>query len=132
MRLLPTSRWCALIIKAVTVSSRPHLQLRQAALCLDCEECFELGTAACPACGSKTWTLLVRVLTRPMCRSIKPVSASQGDSVTLLGSVREADALPRGVVESREGLRKGQRPPSTSARSEGPVALEADSDPLRV
>lgn len=48
MRLLPTSRWRALIIKAVTVSSRPHLQLRQAALCLDCEECFELGTAACP------------------------------------------------------------------------------------
>lgn len=66
MRLLDTSRWRAMIIDAVAVSSRRHLPLRQAALCLDCEECFELGTAACPVCGSETWTLLVRVLTKPV------------------------------------------------------------------
>ncbi len=72
MRLLETSRWHAMISNAARVSPRRHLPLRQAALCLDCEECFELGTAACPVCGSDTWTLLVRLLTRPMGRSMSP------------------------------------------------------------
>jgi hypothetical protein len=39
-----------------------HLPLRQFALCLDCEECFELGCPTCPACGGATWTALSRFL----------------------------------------------------------------------
>ena len=35
-----------------------HLPLQKLALCLDCDECFELGYAACPACGSSTWSPL--------------------------------------------------------------------------
>jgi hypothetical protein len=39
-----------------------HLPLRRLALCLDCEECFELGAEACPGCGSGTWTTLALFL----------------------------------------------------------------------
>jgi len=39
-----------------------HLPLRQLALCLDCDECFEISSPTCPACGSKTWTSLSRFL----------------------------------------------------------------------
>ncbi len=39
-----------------------HLPLRQLALCLDCDECFELGCPTCPACGGATWTALSRFL----------------------------------------------------------------------
>jgi len=38
-----------------------HLPLRRLALCLDCDECFEIADA-CPACGSETWTSLGRFL----------------------------------------------------------------------
>lgn len=37
-----------------------HLPLQKLALCLDCDECFELGYATCPACGSSTWSPLAR------------------------------------------------------------------------
>src|SRR5436309_15558879 len=39
-----------------------HLPLKKLALCLDCDECFELGYSACPACGSATWTPAARFL----------------------------------------------------------------------
>ncbi len=39
-----------------------HLPLRRVALCLDCEECFEIGADSCPACGSETWCSLARFL----------------------------------------------------------------------
>lgn len=39
-----------------------HLPLRRLALCLDCEECFELGAETCPACGSGTSTTLALFL----------------------------------------------------------------------
>jgi hypothetical protein len=39
-----------------------HLPLRNLALCLDCDECFDLGYADCPACGSSTWTPAARFL----------------------------------------------------------------------
>ena len=39
-----------------------HLPLKKLALCLDCDECFELGYASCPACGSGTWSPLGRFL----------------------------------------------------------------------
>ena len=43
-----------------TLRPQLHLPLKRLALCLDCEKCFELGAAACPACGSRTWTTLSR------------------------------------------------------------------------
>jgi hypothetical protein len=42
--------------------AKAHLPLRQLALCLDCDECFEIGFPTCPACGSATWTSLSRFL----------------------------------------------------------------------
>ncbi|HET8578287.1 MAG TPA: hypothetical protein VFO18_14400 [Methylomirabilota bacterium] len=39
-----------------------HLPLRKLALCLDCEECFEVGPKTCPGCGSGTWSPLARFL----------------------------------------------------------------------
>jgi hypothetical protein len=39
-----------------------HLPLRRLALCLDCDECFELGSSTCPACGSRTWSPLARFI----------------------------------------------------------------------
>jgi len=39
-----------------------HLPLRHTALCLDCETCFEIGNARCPACGSGTWASMARFL----------------------------------------------------------------------
>ena len=39
-----------------------HLPLRRLGLCLDCDECFELGCATCPACGSRTWSPLARFI----------------------------------------------------------------------
>src|SRR2546425_11059223 len=41
---------------------RVHLPLRSLALCLDCDECFEVGPETCPACGSATWTTISRFL----------------------------------------------------------------------
>jgi hypothetical protein len=38
------------------------LPLGRAALCLDCEACYSIEEPACPACGSRTWTLLARFL----------------------------------------------------------------------
>jgi hypothetical protein len=50
----------------LTRSRRPgpqlHIPLRRLAMCLDCEVCFEVGPAECPACGSETWAALGRFL----------------------------------------------------------------------
>jgi hypothetical protein len=43
-------------------SAGVHLPLRNLALCLDCDECFSLGSESCPACGSGTWTPAARFL----------------------------------------------------------------------
>jgi hypothetical protein len=40
------------------------LSLRQLALCLDCDECFDISSPTCPTCGSATWTALARFLAR--------------------------------------------------------------------
>jgi hypothetical protein len=44
------------------LAAKMHLPLRQLALCLDCDECFEISSPTCLACGSATWTLLSRFL----------------------------------------------------------------------
>jgi hypothetical protein len=53
-----------MIRRARQLAPRAHLPLRQLALCLDCDECFEIGFPTCPACGSATWTSLSRFLTQ--------------------------------------------------------------------
>lgn len=45
-----------------TLRPQLHVPLKRLALCLDCERCFELGAAACPGCGSRTWITLARFL----------------------------------------------------------------------
>ena len=44
------------------LAAKVYLPLRRLALCLDCDQCFEIGSPTCPACGSATWTLLARFL----------------------------------------------------------------------
>lgn len=44
--------------------SQFHLPLRLLALCLDCDEGFEINNRSCPACGSNTWIPLSRFLER--------------------------------------------------------------------
>jgi hypothetical protein len=39
-----------------------HWPLRKLMLCVDCEECFEIGADTCPACDSNTWVPLARFL----------------------------------------------------------------------
>lgn len=64
---------------------RVHLPLRFLAMCLDCDECFELGSETCPACGSATWTSISRFLEeasssrRPRHRVGGPPAAERGD-----------------------------------------------------
>lgn len=40
------------------------LRLQNVAVCVACEECFELGNPQCPACGSNEYTLLQHLLER--------------------------------------------------------------------
>jgi hypothetical protein len=41
-----------------------HFPLTRAALCLDCDACFELEAGPCPACGGEIWMPLARFLER--------------------------------------------------------------------
>jgi hypothetical protein len=52
------------------LAPRMHLPLRRLALCLDCDECFEIGEGTCPACGSETWTPLARFMEIAPARSL--------------------------------------------------------------
>lgn len=51
-----------MITRARKVTSGLHIPLRRAALCMDCDEVFEMGDGSCPACGSETWSTLARFL----------------------------------------------------------------------
>lgn len=75
-------------MRTQVVSGGIHLPLRNLALCLDCDECFSLGYADCPACGSRTWT--------PAARFLELVSGPQarvGDSARKPPSRRAAEDL---------------------------------------
>ena len=50
------------------LAAKVYLSLRQLALCLDCDECFEIGSPTCPACGSATSTSLARFLAQASAR----------------------------------------------------------------
>jgi hypothetical protein len=47
-----------------TTGNTLNLPLGRLALCLDCETCFEVGADACPACGSRMWASVARILDR--------------------------------------------------------------------
>ena len=50
-------------MKSVQSLMRPlHWPFRRLALCLDCDECFELGLSSCPACSSGAFATLSRFL----------------------------------------------------------------------
>jgi hypothetical protein len=53
-----------MISRRRTLAAKVHLPLRQLALCLDCDECFDIRSPMCPACGSATWTSLSLFLAR--------------------------------------------------------------------
>jgi len=63
---LPETRWSMPLIRGRRMrnDTQFHLPLRLLALCLDCDECFEIGNGCCPACGSSTWAPLSRFLER--------------------------------------------------------------------
>jgi formate dehydrogenase maturation protein FdhE len=52
------------LVREFDVTRSTHVPLRRIVLCLDCESCFEIGAATCPACGSATWASLARFLDR--------------------------------------------------------------------
>lgn len=62
--------------------SHVHLPLMRLGLCLDCEDCFEIGLNACPACGSETWMPLARFLetsrVRRVSRLVESLDSSDG------------------------------------------------------
>jgi hypothetical protein len=60
--------------------SQVHVPLMRLGLCLDCEDCFEIGFDACPACGSETWMPLGRFLETTRARRISRVVESLDSS----------------------------------------------------
>ncbi len=58
------------------LAAKVHLPLRQLALCLDCDECFEISSPTCPACGSATWTSLSRFGSLSSSQAIARISTS--------------------------------------------------------
>ncbi len=82
-----------MIKSARSVTRSVHWPLRRLALCLDCDECFELGPNCCPACSSETWTTLSRFL---------EIASPERIARSAMRAERPA---PRERVEDREGSR---------------------------
>ncbi len=51
-----------MISAAIRSLSRVPIPLRSLAVCVACEECFELGEATCPSCGSDEHVPLLHLL----------------------------------------------------------------------
>lgn len=51
-----------MISTVVRSLSRVPVQLRSLAICMACEECYELSLATCPSCGSDEYVPLLRLL----------------------------------------------------------------------
>ena len=77
MSLLPVLRTRSTPVNGApaTVQSM-RLPLGRVALCLDCEVCFELGTGACPSCGSRTWVPVASFLRRSVIGRLHGADAS--------------------------------------------------------
>jgi hypothetical protein len=93
--------------------------LARLALCLDCEQCFEIDARRCPACGSKSSASLARFLERSSGRSPEAkgvrqlviVARSQTSlydylTAAFAGNATVAVALDRRTVERRRGDRR--------------------------
>lgn len=87
-----------------------HWPLRRLALCLDCDQCFELGPVACPACSSTTWTTLSRFLETASSRHVAraaihaadpPAAADRGEE-----SARHLLIVARDRIRLYEHLRR--------------------------
>jgi hypothetical protein len=52
----------AMISTIVRTLSRVPIPLRSLAVCVACEECFELGDPTCPTCGSDEYVPLLHQL----------------------------------------------------------------------
>ena len=94
--------------------SRVHLPLMRLGLCLDCEDCFEIGQDACPACGSETWMPLASFLetarARRVTRLVESLAASDAPTPWPTGSAhhfivvaRDREPLYRHLSETLAG-----------------------------
>ena len=89
--------------------ARIHVPLMRLGLCLDCEECFEIGSDSCPACGSETWMPLARFLeTAHARRLVHLVDSGSGHDRTasthhLIIVARDREALYRHFADSLAG-----------------------------
>src|SRR2546426_11088860 len=89
---------------------RVHLPLRSLALCLDCDECFEVGPETCPACGSATWTSISRFLEqtsssrRPRRPVDSPSAAKRDDGAP--GAVQQLIVVARNRRDLYEHLKR--------------------------
>jgi rRNA maturation endonuclease Nob1 len=60
--LVPVQEGKAMISTMVRTLSRVPISLRGLAVCVACEECFELGDPTCPSCGSDEYVPLLHQL----------------------------------------------------------------------
>lgn len=68
-----------------TATASPHFPLRRLALCLDCDVCFEVGAATCPACGAGSWVLVSRFLGHTPLRLLPQLHALGRDRAASAG-----------------------------------------------
>lgn len=52
----------AMISSVIRTLSRVPVPLRGLAVCVACEDCFELGATRCPSCGSDEYVPLLHLL----------------------------------------------------------------------
>jgi rRNA maturation endonuclease Nob1 len=62
LRYYPGRRAKTMISTMVRTLSRVPISLRSLAVCVACEECFELGDPTCPSCGSDEYVPLLHQL----------------------------------------------------------------------
>jgi len=55
-------RFKTMISTVVRSLSRVPIPLRSLAVCVACEECFELGETTCPSCGGDEYVPLLHLL----------------------------------------------------------------------
>jgi hypothetical protein len=97
-----------MISRRRTLAAKVHLPLRQLALCLDCDECFEISRPTCPACGCATSTSLSRFLTQassPRHPGRRDVAAKRHDDPP--GLVRQLIIVAGNRAHLYEHLKRG-------------------------
>ena len=82
-----------------------HWPFRRLALCLDCDECFELGPSSCPACSSRTWATLSRFLEIVSPERIGRSAARTGDRPAPRAREEERRMARHLLVVARDHIR---------------------------